>query len=162
MERIEGLTTLRQLPFHLVEPFPEVAVAVVRAGGVVKLVNPKGDGWDPDIRALHALRRVDPEVAEQVLTGSEAKFVDALQAPQQHDIRGLAEFIAIADELSEQHLDRVLANIDPVACEPVWRDRLADAPEDAAALLGRAVKIEGPVGDAARRQLATFKPSSPT
>ncbi len=70
-------------------------------------------------------------------------------------MRGLAQFIALADEFSEEHFNRMLAGLDASECDLVWRQRLGDAGDDARALVERASKVDGPVGEAARRLLGT-------
>ena len=147
---LDRLTTLQHLPFLLIDDLPDIAVAVVQAGGRVELEEAHGRGWESDARALLALRTVDAPVAEQVLSDSEDNLVGALQAPQQHDMRGLAKFIAIADSFGKEHLDRMLVRLDAAKCEPIWRERLADAGDEARALVDRAAQIDGPLGDVAR------------
>lgn len=151
----DRLLTLERLPFRLIVDLPDVAAAVVHAGGEVCLDKPRGGGWESNVRALHALRKVDTSVAEHVLAESEGNLREALQSPQSHDMRGLATFITIADELNEEHLNRLLTSLDVGACEPVWRQRLGDAGGNARAVVERAAKVDGPVGDAARRLLET-------
>ncbi len=67
---VDRLETLKSLPFRLILDLPDVAVALVHAGGQVYLERPRGGGWESDVHALHALCQVDVQVAEQVMVQS--------------------------------------------------------------------------------------------
>jgi hypothetical protein len=144
------METLQALPFHLIEPFPDLAATLATAGRVVMLQDPRARGWVDNSRALRAVGRVDRTAATTVLRISVDQLASALEAPQANDLKGLTRFIRRADDLDPSVLDRVLVKADPATCERVWGLRLPDQPEETRSLLSRAASVDGVVGEVAR------------
>jgi hypothetical protein len=88
-----------------------------------------------------------------VLASSASELRAALESAQAHDMRGLANFIVIADERNPQTLDELLVSLDADKCLTAWTSRLEDAGTNAEALVRRAAQIDGAVGDVARHLL---------
>lgn len=153
LERHADSLTELQLP--LVEAQPELAARMLRAGHDVRL-GLHGGGWIQDAQALAAVANVDHDAAVLLLRKSAPMLESALKPPQPHDVRGLARFVAVADDLDPGVLDGLLTASDPSAWEEAWSPRLADerpagSVHDAKAFVKRAARLDGPLGDAARR-----------
>lgn len=147
------METLDALPFHLIEPFPDLAAALATSGREVHLEDPRARGWVSNNRALRAVQQVDPTAATVMLRTSMDRVSDALAAPQSNDLKGLPTFIEIADDLDSSVLDLALAGLDAVTCESSWGTRLSDQPDETKSLLHRAATLDGVVGEVARRLL---------
>lgn len=148
--------SLTELQLPLVEALPELAARMVRAGHDVRLEEPHGAGWTRDAEALEAVANIDQDAAAMLLRNSAPMLERGLQSPQPHDVHGLAQFIIVADNLDSGVLDRLLVALDPSAWEEACRSRLTDtrptgSVHNAKALVERAVRLDGAVGDAARR-----------
>jgi hypothetical protein len=153
LERHADSLTELQLP--LVEALPELAARMLKEGHDVRLGGHPG-GWTREAQALAAVATVDQDAGALLLRKSTSMLQGALQAPQAHEVRGLARFLAVADSIDPGVLDGVLAALDPSTWEEAWRSRLKDddpggSPHDANALVERAARVLGPLGDAARR-----------
>ncbi|MDO9354000.1 MAG: hypothetical protein Q7T55_09905, partial [Solirubrobacteraceae bacterium] len=151
---VKRLGSLTRMPSNLIDVFPDLAAQLVADGRDALVPDPRARGWGGVIDALDAIRRVDPAAAARVLRSSTTRITDTIAKPQDNDMSRLDEFIAIADELDPAVLDDVIAGIDAETSEPAWRTRLTDQTVQTTALLGRAARVDGPVGDVARRLLS--------
>jgi hypothetical protein len=145
------LDSLEGLPFHLIEPLPDLAAALISAGRAVLLEDPRTRGWESNSRALGAVREVDPSAAEAMVRASMGCLAEALASDQRSDLSGLPTFIRHVDDLDPSILDLTITGLNAVTCERNWRARLADQPHEMELLLERAARLDGVVGEVARR-----------
>lgn len=145
--------TLECFPFELIHAFPDLATETLRSGGQVLLKNPRGGSWTENLQALQSLYLADSAAAAEVLAASLGELREALESPQSHDMRNLANFLKTADEVDSEVLDNVLTSLDVDRCASSWRQRIGDAGLDARSLVERTSKLEGTMGDMARSLL---------
>ena len=143
---------IRWIPTILVPIAPDVAVEVVRRGGLVSLETQRGLRWQWCADALRAVAGVDADAARTVLHASRADVLQGFELAQTNMTEHLVDFVAAADVVDPSFVADLVAQAPPEAYEEHWRARLAGGDDERAAaslLVDRALRTTGPVRDMA-------------
>lgn len=134
---------LEPFPSALVRQYPDLAIRSIRRGARVETHAPAGSGWGTLTADLCAIAGIDRDAAIQWLSQMHGDLVPAITKPQNHDLAGIARFIALADDLDAAVLDAAINQIDTAAAADVWTSRWADARARVQPLLERVSKTSG-------------------
>jgi hypothetical protein len=141
---------INPFPSVLVERYPDLAVRFIERGVQVKIQAPHGAGWTSVTADLLAVTGIDGDAGVRWLHRMSSELLDAINAPQKHDLAGIARFISIADELDAAVLDGVISRVDIEDARKKWSARWDDSREAVLPLLLRAIKVTGPAAALAK------------
>ncbi len=147
-------------PAILVEPYPELAARWLRSGARVGVDAPRGSGWRQVTSQLRAVAGFDRNAGILWLGQMSADLVPSLRQPQANDLKGIAGFIGLADELNAAELDAVIGYLDAQAIRKDWETRQQDTPDEMRTLLQRAAAVSGDVAALAEELLASIEPAT--
>lgn len=141
-------------PAVLVEPYPDLAAQWLRRGARVGVDAPRGAGWRQVTSQLRAVAGVDRNMGILWLGQMSEDLIPALIQPQKHDLRGISEFLDLADDLNALELNAVIGCLEAEAVRENWQTRLQDAPGQMRALLLRVSATSGEIAVLAQELLA--------
>jgi hypothetical protein len=143
-------------PDLLISRFPAIVVARVLAGRSVPFRLPRGAswGWELCARDLGAVVAVDREAGRRFLRASIGQLREAIEKPQENDVKGIGRFIEIADDLDVTALDELLGALNTEIVQQRWSQLHEADPDSMKMLLLRASRTHGAIGDVAQTLLA--------
>lgn len=148
-------TEIGAFPNLLISRFPAIVAARVLAGRSVPFRSPRGAswGWEMCARDLNAVVEVDREAGQRFLRASIGQLREAIEKPQENDIKGIGRFIEIADDLDVTALDELLGALNTETVQQRWSQLYETDPDPMKILLIRASRTHGNIGDVARSLL---------
>lgn len=140
-------------PAILVKPYPNLAVRWLLRGARVGVDAPRGSGWLQVTSQLKAVATLDRNAGISWLSQMSDALLLALSQPQRNDLKGIGEFIRLADDLSAADLDIVIGQFKGSAVRSNWLTRLQDTSYEMRALLQRVSATSGEIAKLAEELL---------
>ncbi|MBE2287429.1 MAG: hypothetical protein IAE77_28500 [Prosthecobacter sp.] len=152
-----------QFPPRLMLIAPEVGVAHIAKGGILRLSHYNLVNWSFGGLALAIVGEARRELVEQAVSPFIADIARGL-SNYSHDFTGPAEgLVRVVIEYAPVAWREVLGKIDPTVAEKCLSECLAGDPDHkrtAATVIESAINLDGPVGDLARRLRVQFPKAS--
>lgn len=140
-------------PADLIRPYPDLCAQLLRKGAAVDPAAPRNNGWLRVTFDLGMIRKHDADAAALWLTRSTPRLAEAFTVAHDYELRGIAAFIAAADEIEPRALDDAVRLIDPAAARDAWTAGNHTRKVELRAILERATTVACPAGDVARTLL---------